>query len=171
MKEQSTELLTLLDSVDDFICITDLAGTVQWMNCYAAERLGYSREQVSGRDVAIFYPAEQRPMLDAILTEAINSTGSTRKTNVLTVVTREDKPIPIELKVAKSRWNHRDVLLGIARDITERLQMERALRDSDERWQFALENSGAAIWDWEVETGKSFIPIIGRKCWGLPLTR
>jgi two-component system, sporulation sensor kinase E len=156
LKEQSTELLTLLDSVDDFICITDLAGTVQWMNCYAAERLGYSREQVSGRDVAIFYPAEQRPMLDAILTEAINSTGSTRKTNVLTVVTRENKPIPIELKVAKSRWNHRDVLLGIARDITERLQMERALRDSDERWQFALENSGAAIWDWEVETGKVF---------------
>ena len=145
--------MNLLDSIDDFICITDLTGKVQWMNCYAAERLGYSCEQVSGRNVAIFYPAKQRPVVETIFTKIVNSADSTRNTNVLTLVTRESKLIPIELKVAKSRWNHRDILLSIARDITERLQIEQAC---DERWQFALENSGVAIWDWEVETGRVF---------------
>nr|WP_272881565.1 transporter substrate-binding domain-containing protein [Fundidesulfovibrio soli] len=31
-----------------------------------------------------------------------------------------------------------------------------ALRESDERWQFALEGAGAGVWDWNVATGKVF---------------
>jgi len=35
----------------------------------------------------------------------------------------------------------------------ERQQSEQALRDSEERWNFALEGAGEGVWDWNMPTG------------------
>ncbi len=43
---------------------------------------------------------------------------------------------------------------GIAVDISERIQMERALRVSEEQLQYAFEATGQGIWDWNMETGE-----------------
>ena len=45
---------------------------------------------------------------------------------------------------------------GIARDITERKKAEEALRQSEERWQFALEGAGDGVWDLNLKTGVTF---------------
>ena len=37
----------------------------------------------------------------------------------------------------------------------ERLQSERALHESEQRWQFALEGSGDGVWDWDLITGSA----------------
>ena len=41
-------------------------------------------------------------------------------------------------------------VLGMARDISQRRRNEAALRNSEARWQFALEGSGEGVWDWDV---------------------
>ncbi|MBI5966682.1 MAG: PAS domain-containing protein, partial [Deltaproteobacteria bacterium] len=38
----------------------------------------------------------------------------------------------------------------------EHRRVEKALRDSEARWQFALEGSRDAVWDWNVETNEVF---------------
>ena len=41
-----------------------------------------------------------------------------------------------------------------ARLFAERKRAEEALRESEERWQFALEGSGDGVWDWNAQTNK-----------------
>ena len=41
----------------------------------------------------------------------------------------------------------------ILTDITERTRAEAALRESEERWKFALEGAGEGVWDWNIQTG------------------
>ncbi len=43
-----------------------------------------------------------------------------------------------------------------ARDVTEARRTERALRDSEFRWKFAIEGSGDGLWDWDLARGEVF---------------
>ena len=52
--------------------------------------------------------------------------------------------------------NGRTCLVTNALDISERAQMEKALRDSEERWKFALEGAGEGVWDWDVPSNRIF---------------
>lgn len=45
---------------------------------------------------------------------------------------------------------------GLGVDITELKQTEAALRDSEARWQFALEGAGDGLWDWNLQTNELF---------------
>jgi len=45
-------------------------------------------------------------------------------------------------------------IIGTHTDITERKKAEEVLRESEERWQFALEGAGHGVWDWNLQTGK-----------------
>ena len=45
-------------------------------------------------------------------------------------------------------------IVGTVQDITDRKQMEEALKDSEERWKFALEGAGDGVWDWNARTNE-----------------
>lgn len=44
-------------------------------------------------------------------------------------------------------------ILGTVLDITELVEAQRTLEQTEERWQFALQNNGLGVWDWNVVSG------------------
>lgn len=48
------------------------------------------------------------------------------------------------------------VLVGLNRQVEKRLIAEDKLRESEERWKFALEGAGDGLWDWNAETNEVF---------------
>ena len=46
--------------------------------------------------------------------------------------------------------------IGILTDVTGRVEVEKALKASEERWQLALRGTGEGIFDWNVQTGEAF---------------
>ncbi|MFP5039851.1 response regulator [Parasediminibacterium sp. JCM 36343] len=47
-------------------------------------------------------------------------------------------------------------IYAIAHDISKLREADKKLRLSEERWKFALENSGDGLWDWNTATNKTF---------------
>lgn len=63
---------------------------------------------------------------------------------------------PTEVTASGVEFAGKVCVLAFNRDITERKRAAAALRDAEERWQFALEAAQDGVWDWNVETGAVF---------------
>nr|WP_267433894.1 PAS domain-containing protein [Sphingomonas sp. GM_Shp_1] len=60
-------------------------------------------------------------------------------------------------------------VIGISRDITERLSAEARLRESEERYRLAARATKDAIWDWDLATGQvTWNPAIEQLCGDRP---
>jgi two-component system, sensor histidine kinase and response regulator len=58
--------------------------------------------------------------------------------------------------VSESSTGGAPQMVGVNRDVTSIKLAHDALRESEERWKFALEGSGHGVWDWNLETGVVF---------------
>ena len=67
---------------------------------------------------------------------------------------KDGRIIPVEVSVIPEVGDHK--ILAFIRDISERRRAEQALRDSEFRWQFAIEGAGDGLWDWDVASGACF---------------
>lgn len=61
----------------------------------------------------------------------------------------EDYSSPIEYRGEKTTFS-------IIHDITDRQRAEKALKDSEERWKFAIEGANDGLWDWNLATNETF---------------
>ncbi|WP_341679393.1 PAS domain S-box protein [Niveibacterium sp. SC-1] len=48
------------------------------------------------------------------------------------------------------------VIWAMVDDISDELEAQKALRNAEQRWQFALAGSGDGVWDWDVRSSRVF---------------
>jgi PAS domain S-box-containing protein len=143
--ESARQLQEIADCSDDAIFAKDLQGRYTLVNRAASRITGKAAGEVLGHDDRMLFPAEQAEMLQAhdlgVLSAGHNQcleeeldTSSGRRMFLSTKGPLHD---------ASGRLIG---LFGVSRDITERKQAERELRESEERFRAVVEQSLAGIY-------------------------
>lgn len=125
---------TLLDRSGDFIFLVETRnGRIADVNETACAQLGYTREQITALTVSDLSDFDsQHCMLDE------NSTGRPMES---TFYTASGRPIPVELTVSTKLAEGQRYCIIVARDISDRKNMEAALRLT----QYVIDTSSTAI--------------------------
>ena len=155
-KRAEDELRWLSKAVEQspaIVVITDLHGSIEYVNPKFTEVTGYTLAEVRGRNPRILKsgetPAEEyRKLWETIRTGEWRGEFHNRKKNG-ELYWESASICPIRDAFGKPAH-----IVAVKEDITERKRMEAALRASEERFRIAAESTGICVYDLDLATGK-----------------
>jgi PAS domain S-box-containing protein len=134
----------------DLFCIADNDGNFIWVNKSWEKTLGYSSEYlVKHKFLEFVHP-------DDLQTTLIAMKRLENKEQVLNFVNR--------YRCKDGNWKYiewrshpvGELIYAAARDISERINFEKALMASEERFALVIDATELGVWDWNVETDQVY---------------
>lgn len=139
---------TLVETFPDAVVLTDQAGVVVKANQKAAQLMGFARPEQMAGIKAVDFLAEQHggQMAEADLA-LVHESGIVHDREY-TIVRRDGTLVPVEISLSTlaDSGGHMAGFVGVVRDITERQHVERALRQSEEKYRDLVENTNEVIY-------------------------
>ncbi len=150
----------LVENANSFILRMDTTGKITFINEYASRFLGFSREEIVGKNaLGTILPEKdsQGKDLSNIISNIVTHPELYR-TNENENMCKDGTRICVAWSNTLIRDDHGLCveILCVGNDITQRMRAEEALKESEARWQYALEGAGDGVWDWHVPTNKVF---------------
>ncbi len=138
----------IFDNVPVRIWYKDDKNNILRLNKQAAESMGMTVEQAEGRDVYELFPDIAGKYHQDDL-EVIN-TGQPKLGIVEEYIPRDGQRgwVQTDKVPYHDVKSGRRALFVVAQDITQLKQVEQALRDSEKRFQLAVDGTAEGIWDW-----------------------
>jgi diguanylate cyclase (GGDEF)-like protein/PAS domain S-box-containing protein len=138
--------LSILESIEDGYFEVDLAGNFTFLNDSVCRTMGYSREELMGMNYRQYTVEEN----SKIVFQAFNQVYKTGKPlkELSWYIKRKDgsrRYIEGSVSLLKNPSGKPAAFRGIARDITERKQVEKKLINSEEKFRMLAESSSFAI--------------------------
>lgn len=129
-------------------------------SCQAAALFGWSSEEVEGKhysEFPLFLP-EDLPQIEAYAARIQEGQQHDcfwfiRSYNQQEVLIYCEWYNSVQL----DQDGHLISVLSQVHDVTQRWHVQTALKESQERWQLALQGSGVGIWDWKLQTNEVFL--------------
>lgn len=134
------------------IIITNLKGNIEYANPKAIESTGYSKSELLGQNPRLLKSgkttSEEYSELWRTIKQGFNWHGvfhNKRKNGELYWESAQISPI-------KNKNGKITSFIGIKEDITEKINAEKALVESEHQWKMAMEGAGEGVWDWNILT-------------------
>ena len=146
-----------LDQVRDNVFIMDVE-TLRfiYVNQGAAQRLGYTKDELYGIGLLdinpLFTEASVRELVAPLL-------DGTRDSVTFSSMHRDKSgaTIPVEILLQYMAPEEEPPrIVAVVRDVSERIETERALRESDERLRRSQSFANIGTWDWNIQTGELY---------------
>jgi PAS domain S-box-containing protein len=140
LRQSEEKYRTILEDMEESYYEEDLAGNFAVVNNKLCRDLGYSKEELIGMNYRTYVPPEEIERVR----QTYNQVYRTGKPIALfsTQEIRKDRSRTVsEISIAPLRNQKGEIIgfRGVGRDITKRVQMEEALRRSEERYRTLLE--------------------------------
>jgi PAS domain S-box-containing protein len=137
--DQSSRLAAIVESSDDAIMSTDLAGVVTSWNHGAEKLFGYTAAQMVGATIMRLTPEDAQPDEQRILAQV----GGGRSVSKFETVRRKQDGTLVTVSITSSPINDESGrpigAANVVRDMTERTRAEAALRQERDRAQHYLD--------------------------------
>jgi diguanylate cyclase (GGDEF)-like protein/PAS domain S-box-containing protein len=159
LRKSEARYRTVLDAAFDAIVIITPNGIVRWFNRGAEHIFGYRAEEVIGQPVTILMPESYRELCVAGLHRYLR-TGEARVvggTTELVGLRRDGSEFPIEMSLGETHENGQRLFTGVIRDVTERKEAERKLREAEQRYRSLVEQVPAVVYIQEIGSPDSAI--------------
>ncbi|NVM01799.1 MAG: PAS domain S-box protein [Candidatus Helarchaeota archaeon] len=148
LQESNNKLETLFGTIEDFLFILDSKGLILQVNAIVEKRLGYSIEELYEQHVTKVHPPNRHEDVKKIISQLIAGEISVCP---IPLIAKDGSVIPVETKVTQAKWGDKDILIGVSRDITDHLQAERELKESEEKFSNLFHHSNDAIFLHDLE--------------------
>ena len=142
LREEMEFNKTLLQASPAFFVAMDSEGKVILMNQSMLDALGYTIDEVTGKEyLSCFVPEEDRQALLAVFNQIVISMGSTR--NVNRILKKDGGQLLVEWygRPVRNTEGKLQYFFGVGIDITESKRTQEALKAEKDRFQALSENS------------------------------
>src|ERR671921_410597 len=147
LKKSEARYRTVLDAAFDAIVTITPDGIVRWFNRGAERIFGYTADVVIGQPVTLLMPERYRDLCVAGLHRYLR-TGEARVvggTTELVGQRKDGSEFPIEMSLGETHEDGERLFTGVIRDIAERKEIEKVIKEGEERIRSLLQNTSDII--------------------------
>ncbi len=174
-EETASHLQAILDNVKEAIVTVDHDGHIETFNPTGERIFGYAAAEVLGRTLDFLLPAavpggrardpDGELLVDFLerCAAEIEDTHVDLAAHQTEGLTKDGSRVAVEIAVSKARLNGRVGYIVCIRDITERNQAERSMRESEARYRTLVEHAPEVIVVFDVDQGK-FVDVNDNAC-------
>jgi PAS domain S-box-containing protein len=118
----------IIESTSDSVISTDVEGFITAWNKGARRVFGYAGEEMLGKSIKLLYKKENLPLLEAMIGGTLDGTGPAELEVTCLNKRGNDVHILLSLTALKDEQGSITEIVGIAKDITARIQEEKRLK-------------------------------------------
>src|ERR671912_2474683 len=147
LRKSEARYHTVLDAAFDAIVTITPEGIVRWFNRGAERIFGHRAEEVIGQPVTLLMPERYREICVAGLHRYLR-TGEARvvgATSELVGLSKDGSEFPIEMSLGETLEDGERLFTAVIRDVTERNNLEKIIKESEERFRSLVQYASDII--------------------------
>jgi PAS domain S-box-containing protein len=156
LRESEERYRTLAEAAEDAIFIVNKDMRLQYCNSFAARLFNATPEELVGKFLESIFPSDTYAHQSLSLRKVFE-TGL--PFSVVNQYKFPDQEMWLDTKLVPLRSNSGgvDAVMGISRDITEHKEMEKALRETEERFRSLVEHTNDILWELDQEGAYTYV--------------
>ena len=165
LAESEEKYRALAENSADIIFSLDVTGTFTYISPQVS-RYGFAPQEVVGKGLRQFiHPDDQANVLNNYRQEMHDGTSISSKFRII------DKSgafywIEENSNIKRDEQGNPTGMVGILRDVTDRVRAEEALRESEQRFDQLAEQSGTIAWEVDAGGLYTFVSHVSKAVWG-----
>ena len=157
LQHSEERLKILFEFAPDPYYLIDLEGNFVDGNKAAEEAIGYSKQEMIGKKIWETDLLLPQDISRAVELLARNRRGLPSGPDEFTLKRSDGGHISLEIRTFPTMFRDQALVLGIARDITERKRAQEALQESEARYRLLAENATDVIWTVDMDMRLTYI--------------